>query len=71
MSHEFEAFDIEAGRMFVLAAIVNSHFLRREVTHVFSLVIATFGWNVDERLIEVCQEFKTYFHRCSVISLHA
>ena len=56
-----ETFDIQAGREFVFTAIVNAHFLHREIAHVIRLVTTTFGGNVDERLIKIGQEFEICF----------
>ena len=58
LRHQPESFDIEAGRGFVMTAIANAHFAHREIAHMIRRITATLGGNVDERLIEVGEEFE-------------
>ncbi len=61
LRHELKTFDVQAGRGFVFTAIVNVHFLHSEIAHVIRLITATFGGNVDERLIKIGQKFEICF----------
>ena len=63
---QFETFDIHAGVWFVIAAIVNGHFLHQEVTHMFGLIATTLGGNVDKRLIKISQKFEICFNGLSL-----
>jgi hypothetical protein len=66
LPHQFEAFDIQTGDSFVMAAIVNRHFMHREVAHMLGLIAATLGGNVNQRLIKIGEKFKICFYRHSL-----
>jgi len=52
-----KAFDIQTGSGFITTAIVNAHFLRREIANMIRFVTAAFGGDVDEGFVKVREVF--------------
>jgi len=40
-----------------MAAIVNAHFLKREIANMIRLITTPFGGDVNEGLVEIGEEF--------------